>query len=477
MHKSKINPSEKYFRDESNLKADPRGCRVYSPLTSAEAADIIIGSESVTFVGGATGITGASVAVSGGDILSTEKFNSLVIDPNGMSADTGAGVTLKQLHEGASLHLLWYPADSTEQTATIGGNIATNAWGTRSYKYGSVREFVKRIKVVLAEGEILDINRGDYTAKAGYINLDTGKRVIKALVPPKTALQGIKSSAGYYMKKGADLIDIFCGSEGTLGLVTQAEIKLIKKPLSVTAFMVNSEDRQKILAFIENIKDLPAFTKADSIEYMDANSAEILSKRFGTIKGGNYYAFCEFSSYSKEEEETALEIARDAALDAGIEERNAVVSDTTGKEGVIYAVREALPDAINTIMRQNGMRKKGTDFAVPRAMTSRMFELYDAVLNTCGIKYAVFGHAGDNNLHINFMPENEPQALTADECCAALAEGIVKMGGTLSAAHGIGKIKKNYMKLMYSESALKEMAALKHAFDPKYKLCPGNILP
>ncbi len=477
MDKIKTENSLKYFSDESNLKADPAICRVHKPVTSAEAADIIMKSKSVTFFGGATGITGGSVALYGGDIISTENFKSLVIDPSGMTADLGSGITLKQLHEGALKHSLWYPADSTEQSATIGGNIATNAWGTRSYRYGSVREFVKSIKVVLSEGEIITVKRGDFKEKSGFIVVDTGKRIIKVPVAANTGVSGLKSSAGYYMKKNMDLVDLFCGSEGTLGLVTSAEIGLIKKPSSVFAIMAYSSERKKILEFIENIKNLPAFTKADSVEYMDANSADLLADKFKAIKPGNYYGFCEFSSYSEEEEDSAIEIAREAAIDAGIDEENLFISDTTGKNDFVYAVREALPETINSIMRQRGMRKKGTDFAVPRSMTSRMFELYDSVLESCGIDYAVFGHAGDNNLHINFMPKNEAEEKTAEECCDRLAEGIVKMGGTISAEHGIGKLKKKYFKLMYDEITIKAMADVKYAFDPENKLCPGNIFP
>jgi D-lactate dehydrogenase (cytochrome) len=177
----------------------------------------------------------------------------------------------------------------------------------------------------------------------------------------------------------------------------------------------------------------------------------------------------------KENEEKILEEINDILKNFDIPADKVKISSTKNKDCIVYEIRESLPQAINEMIRHKNMRKISTDFAVENKNFDRMMEIYDKILSRTKIQYFVFGHIGMNSLHINFVPEDEKQRQEALELYDVMAKEIALIGGTISAEHGVGKLKKKYLKYMYSNQIIEKMKRIKEIFDP-FNLCNrGNI--
>jgi D-lactate dehydrogenase (cytochrome) len=458
------NGIDRYMQDESNSKS----VNIEEVCVPEGAADLSFflshTKKKFTVFGGGTGIAAGATA-DGGMIISTEKLNKIRVSQNEKTVEAGAGVRLFELHEELEKFRLWYPVDSTEQTATIGGNASTNAWGTRSYKYGSIRDFILGLGVVMPGGSYLALERGGTEAKG--LTFSINKKIFNIADLPELAM--MKNSAGYFMKKDMDLIDLFIGSEGTLGVITDIKLRVLDAPADIHAFMLPFPEREKAFDFIEKMKKNRRLD-ALALEFMDENSVGLLMEKFKVPKGRSCLVFTEFEDRPSINEEF-MEFIESLGLDAAAVKTESALK----KDGFIYAVREALPQMINEIIRRNKTIKISTDFSVPDQKFPELLAEYYAALEKTGVKYAVFGHAGNNNLHINFMPEGRKQQEEAALIYDALAKKAAGLGGTVSAEHGIGKLKKKFLKYMYSEEQINIMKGVKKFFDPDNLSCPGNI--
>ena len=244
---------QRYLQDESNC----RSSNIESVLVlenKREIAQAVKGLKGpFTVFGGGTGIVGG-VTAEGGSVISTEKLKKISIDPDSKKVVVECGVLLEELHKELKKHKFWWPVDSTEQTATIGGNIATNAWGTRSFKYGSIRGFVRRLDIVLPDGSEITIKRGEIKARGLDFNFELNNKNYNFSVEDLADRFEIKNSSGYFMEKDMDLIDLFIGSEGTLGIVSEIELSVLDAPYDISAFMVPFDDKEEALDFIELVK-------------------------------------------------------------------------------------------------------------------------------------------------------------------------------------------------------------------------------
>ena len=231
--KSDQDAIQSFLADASNL-AGGHASRVLVPETFEEVADALARATRertpVTVAGAGTGIVGGRVPF-GGVVLSTQRLNrigEIVREGVGGRATAGAGVVLADFQREVRSRGLLYPPDPTESSCYLGGTVATNASGARTFKYGPTRAYVRRLKVALATGDLLDIRRGEIFADAGgrvHVTLGGG-RSIDACLPSYTMPATRKHAAGYYVAPGMDLIDLFVGSEGTLGVITETEVSL-----------------------------------------------------------------------------------------------------------------------------------------------------------------------------------------------------------------------------------------------------------
>lgn len=469
--KEKTEGIEKYLQDESNLKAG-KITGVFIPDTAEEIRKLLETHPGpFTVYAGGTGITGAAVSP-GGAVISTEKLKSIIVDPVAMTAECGAGVTLDELARELEKHGLWYPVDSTEGSATIGGNAATCAWGTRSFKYGSARDFITAASIVLASGDCAGLQRGKQKARGTKCIIETTGKKLQFQIRDISSRFDFKNSSGYYMKKNMDLLDLFIGSEGTLGVITRLALKVLKAPADITAFMVPFDSAAEAFSFAAHIRKLRP-DNVIALEYFDAGAIKLMRKEFPKLKEAAAMVFAEIEDQNGTADAASqfLELGRRY----GIKEESVAVSDTKNKDGYVYAAREYLPNAINDFIRRKNVRKVSTDFCVSEKKSGKLLELYGSIGSMTAIKHVIFGHIGNNNLHVNFLPEDEYEYEEAYWVYDDLVKAVCKLKGTVSAEHGLGRIKKRYLKRMYSGSEIKAMKAIKKTFDPGDRLNPGNI--
>ncbi len=410
-----------------------------------------------------------------GVIISTEKLKKFSVDKENKIVQVGTGVTLKELAEELKKYNLWYPVDSTEQTATIGGNFATNASGTRSFRFGCIRDFVRKASLILVTGEKINLKRKQIVSNNLTFDFEIDNKKIKFDILDLSQKFCFKNSAGYYMKKNMDLMDLFIGSEGTLAIVTDISLKVMDMPYDIAVFLVYFDSKEKCFEVIKELKKVEKPYKPISIEYFDKNSLNLLNSKLNTVNKRASALIFEFLIEKSEGEEKTYLFIDSFFTRYGINSKDIFIASSKYKDDFIYKARESLPQIINEYVRHKGLRKVSTDFAVHDDLFDEMIKIYDNILDKAGISYVIFGHAGDNNLHINFLPENDKEYIKTLELYEIMAGEIGKIGGTISAEHGIGKLKKRYLKYMYDNKIIDKMREIKKFFDSEMRLNAGNI--
>ena len=490
--KSEQDSIQSFLADASNL-AGGHATRVLLPENSEEAAGALARASEertpVTIAGAGTGVVGGRVPF-GGVVLSTERLKrigEIVRDGAGGRATVEAGVVLSDFQREARARGLLYPPDPTESSCYIGGTIATNASGARTFKYGPTRKYVERLKVALTTGDVLDIGRGEIFAdEEGLLRVPLGGgREILARLPTLSMPSTRKHAAGYYVSKGMDLVDLFVGSEGTLGVITEAEVSLLPQPEGVLAGVVFFKSEEDLLAFVRGARERSLATRASAdnasgldaraLEYFDAESLSFLRERYTLVPARAAGAIF-FEQETAEETEEAL-MSEWLAL---VESHDALADESwfgtnEHDRAEMRAFRHALPVMVNEWLARHGQRKVSTDMAVPDAAFPEMLRFYKETLRASGLGHVIFGHIGDNHVHVNILPRDDLEQIAARETYARFIERAVSLGGTISAEHGVGKIKREYLRALYGEQHLREMAALKRAFDPACVLGRGNI--
>ncbi len=455
-----------YLEDASNFKGGNAG-RLYIPDSEEELIKIVSecagAGTFVTVSGGGTGTVGGRVPREG-DIISLERFNGMLdINKDEKTAVLQAGVVIKDFLNAVEPQY-FYPPFPTERTAFIGGNVATNASGEYSFRFGPTRKYVKRVRMVLTTGKILDIARGSVFEKNGVI--DYGLFRIEL---PSYRTPCIKCSAGYFAQEGMDGIDLLIGSEGTLGIITEVEVSLIDAlpPRAITILFFRDED--KVPEIVALMKE--SFRQLYSLEFFDMGSLKFLKKDFPEIPDGACAFYVETAADAEHMEKLA-EIAEmyDSAGEF-------VGEDRKNYEKLID-FRHRLPENINAYFKKIGLVKVAMDIAVPGKNFPEMYRFYkDTMKRESGMHTILFGHIGENHLHFNLFPADEKQKAHALEIYENCVGKALFLGGTVAAEHGIGKIKHKWLKIMYGEQGLKDMVKIKKAFDPYCILGRDNIFP
>ena len=437
--------------------------------------------EKVTISGAGTGNTGGRIPF-GGKVLSIEKLNNIVSvikKENGSSIVAEAGVPIQTIKEIASSNGLFYPYDPTEQSAFLGGTVATNASGARSFKYGSTRNSVISLKVALADGGLLDIKRGEVKASNGVLNFSTNKKEYSIKLPDYKLPLSTKSSAGYYIKNDMDLIDLFIGQEGTLGCILEVGLKLLDSPkgiLSCFAFFNNEED---VLSFVLKARELSNIDSSDinalSIEFFDRRALDILSKKYSDVP--NTAQACVFfeQDYFEDVEDQIVQSWINLLNEYNIKDEDIIAAVTEKDRQQLIDRRHYIAEQMGEEAKKSGMQKVATDLAVPHEHFREMFNFYREILNSVNIKSLLFGHIGDSHLHMNIIPDNNEEYNTAKDIALQCVKKAISLNGTISAEHGVGKIRKEYLKLMYGKEGIDAMIKIKKQLDPNLILGLGNI--
>ena len=497
--KSQLDDLQNYLTDASNMPGG-HAEKLFVPDNAGEVAEILREANEnripVTVSGARTGTVGGAIPF-GGWVISLEKLNKIIsIDKDNLRAVVEPGVILADFQKAVDAEGLFYPPDPTEWSCQIGGTVATNASGARSFKYGATREFVVGLKIVLPNGEMLPLRRGSTISSVGdHIELttDSGSKII-AKIPTYDRPNVRKNVSGFFNERPPDAIDLFIGSEGTLGVITEIELSLLPKPKGFFSGIVFFRKDDELLSFVDEVKrtsfsvreDVGGTVAAEGvrvsldatlIEYFDDRALNFISEKFPETPSGMAGAIFFEQETTAENEDELLE-----AWNCLLEKHNADVDVswfTTTEQDLekMRAFRHALPVSVNERVVRNEQKKIGTDMAVPDEAFPGFLRFYKDTLDASGIDYVIFGHIGDCHLHANLLPKDDDEAERSRHLYGRFIAQAIMLGGTISAEHGIGKLKSKYLNVMMGERYLNEMAELKRAFDPNGILGCGNMVP
>ncbi len=472
---------QKYLTDESSYKGYCDA--VYFPENEKEVEEILIECNKtktkVTIAGAGTGLTSGRVP-EGGIVLSIEKLNKILeINEKEKYVRVEPGLFLRDLQNIVESKNLFYPPDPTERDCFIGATVITNSSGARTFKYGPTRDYVMAMTIVLGDGEILKIERGQYKSNGYNASLKCESGKIIFFTVPAYEMPNTKNSAGYFCKENMDLIDIFIGSEGTLGIVTEIKLKLIDLPkdlLSCVAFFPSEDDA---LNFIDEAreksqsKDDTQFS-ARGLEYFDNYSLRFMSQDYPNIPAKAIAGVWFEQELNNNEDEMLSEWVELITKFNGFEEESWLAVDKKEQEK-FKDFRHAIAWKVNEFISKHGLKKVGTDVAVPHYAFRKYYYQVKEMIEKRNIKYVVYGHLGNSHIHLNMLPTNESEYKTARELYKDICFEAIKLKGTFSAEHGVGKAKRDFLIMMYGEETIKKMAALKLVFDPNKILNIGNI--
>ena len=472
---TKSNPEEiESFLSDASFIRDGYADRVVLPESVEEVAEILASANReripVTVSGAGTGTVGGRVAF-GGIVLATDKLNRIeriVHEEDGGFAVAEAGVILSDLQRAVDQEGLLYPPDPTERGCFVGGTVATNASGARTFKYGSTRNYVRRLKVVLASGEVLDLRRGDVRADSnGRVRLGAIEAQLPNYHLPKTR----KNASGYFVAPEMDAVDLFIGSEGTLGVICEVEVKLLRKPEGLLSGVVFFADEADVLALVSDVR---THGDARALEFFDRESLNFLREKYPTLPEQAVGAVF-FEQETNEATEESVLSAWQVLLDQHHALADSWFATNEQDQAKLREFRHQLPVLMNEWFARYKQRKVSTDMAVPDEAFPGLFRLYKDTLQPSGLRYTIFGHIGDNHVHVNILPRDDSEGTRARDLYVQFLKYAASVGGTLSAEHGVGKLKRDYLRLFYTPSQLRDMAALKKAFDPNGILGRGNI--
>lgn len=411
----------------------------------------------------------------------------LGLDPGALDGEARSDLEEFLSHERSH----FYPPDPTEDTAHLGATVAANASGARSFRYGATRSHVNALRLCLTTGEVLDLERGRCEAEGRRFALESGDGDVSEFDIPSYTMPSTKNAAGYYARPGMDMVDLVVGSEGTLGVITEVELVLTEAPegvLSALAFFGSDAEALDSVVDARTSKEgvLPV-----SLEFFDSRSLNFLRSRkeeegaaseMPELPEGAAAAVLFEQDYT---EDTLMDVYE--AWEAVLSAHGSSMEDTWGGleeselaklRGLRHSIAEEVNGAIARAKADHPeIHKIGTDAAVPHESLPEMFDLYRSELEPAGLSYVVFGHVGDSHLHLNIMPGDSSELKLGKELALRFAARAVELGGTVSAEHGIGKLKHEFLRVQYGDAGLAEMAAVKLVFDPSAVLNRGVMFP
>jgi glycolate oxidase len=440
--------SDDFSRDEMPIYGTHAPEAVVQPLTTEEVAAVMkICNENripVTPRGAGTGLVGGAVPIYGGIVLDTTKMNQIIgYDLENLSVTVQPGILFKDLADDCTRQGLLYPPDPGEKLACVGGNVSTNAGGMRAVKYGTTRDYVRAMTVVLPTGEITHF----------------GSNVSK-------------TSSGY------SLIDLMIGSEGTLGVITELTLKIVPAPKKVASLIIPFEDLETAISTVPKIK--MANLNPQALEFMEREivlSSEryvgksVFPQKIDGMEAGAYLLVT-FEAKDEDELNDLIDEASELVLETGA--IDVLIADTPSKIKDAWAARSSFLEAI---MAETTLLDE-CDVVVPITRITEFLCYANEAAAECNLTIRSFGHAGDGNLHIyecsNDLTEEEFKK-RVDAFFEKIYAKATEVGGQVSGEHGIGSGKIKYLTESLGETNMELMRGIKKVFDPNLILNPGKV--
>ncbi len=435
---------EDYGRDESYCGYFPPDCAVLCQNTEQVSTVLRLAAEHgvpVTPRGAGSGMTGGCLPVRGGVVLSVETMTNIrEIDPRDLVVVTEPGVITGELQTAVEEEGLFYPPDPASLAyCSIGGNVASNAGGPRAFKYGVTRQYVLGMEVVLMGGEILRVGRRTSKGVTGY-----------------------------------DLSSGFIGTEGTFGVVTDITLKVLPKPAGVVTLLTIYPDMAAAAGAVDALLHKGIVPR--TIEIADKNSIDHVRKKasYRFPKDAGAIVLIELDGEQESLEPAMFKVGEICEQAGAIDIM--VAQDSKERRNMWEARRLISPS-----LKEAHKHKINEDICVPRGAIPEMLRRVEALKQSTGLDFATFGHAGDGNLHVNMLVDddiNDPMvAKHVDGALTRLFEETVALRGTLSGEHGIGLAKQKFMPIEQSEQVMEWQRKWKRMWDPSELLNPGKILP
>lgn len=495
---------ELLFDESKSAGGIPGG--IFFPENETDLAEVMRESEkariNIRMIGNHTGTTGGSVPQDDEWAVSFQKMNRILqvsqLSDGTLTLKCEPGITIQSIshflgtpHDwpyrvsGAELltnNSHFYAPDPTETNAQLGGTIAANASGARSFLYGATRSSVQALSLVTVSGDTFSIERGKiFFPRDGTIIHTDLKRLIS--IPPFTFQSPlIKNSSGIFSSSPMDLIDLFIGCEGTLAAFSSITVKLHEKAdfIAGCSFFTSRDNAFNFADFLR------AETHVASIEFFDSSAIEFIDKyrSAGTFSIPEFPlgAACAVMWEFMETEDENFEACADR-WETALNKCGSSFSDTWsgvshGELERLRQFRHALPESVNSLIASfklncPSIRKIGTDTALPPDKFRQVYNQYISLIIDSRLAHAAFGHLGDFHIHINLLPQNADELKVALEVYDRIMEITVANGGTVSAEHGIGRLKKKYLLLMSGKDAVNQMKMIKSCFDPQNRLNRG----
>ena len=393
----------------------------------------------VTVRGSGTGLVGAAVPIEGGILMETTAMNKILeLDKDNLTVTVQPGVLLMELAAFCEENDFLYPPDPGEKSATIGGNISTNAGGMRAVKYGVTRDYVRELTVVMPNGEILTL----------------GGKVAK-------------NSSGYSLK------DLVVGSEGTLCVIAEAVLKMVPLPKVSVSLLVPFADMKSAIEAVPQI--FRSKVTPTAIEYMSRDtilfSESYLGKRFPDTKN-DAYILLTFDGGTQAQVEEDMKKVADLCLEIGA--LDVYIVDTEERKKSVWSARGAFLEAI----KASTTEMDECDVVVPVNKVDEFIKFTHKLADAMNVRIPSFGHAGDGNLHIyicrDSLCDKEWEEVLV-KCFDRMYEKAREIGGLVSGEHGIGFAKKDYLKTLYGDTPIAIMQGIKKVFDEKNILNPNKI--
>ena len=484
------------------------------PSSEAQVAALLQTESTILPVGAQSSLTGGATPM-GEVVLSTARLNRIIeIGPDFVRVEPG--VTLVDLDSALTEAGKYFPPAPTFTGAFVGGIIATNAAGAATFKYGTTRDWVRALTVVLPNGDVLDIERGVVTARTdGQFEIVLRDRTVHVQVPRYRMPQVAKLSAGYFAAPGMDLIDLFIGSEGTLGVTVEATLRVLRTRPAMCLAFVPCPNRRTALDLVTRLRDGsrdtwrsgdPSGLDVSAIEHLDARCLTLLredgaDRLFGVpvrASAGmallitlelppmtSAQAFEEIGQ-AREPHAPDTSLVRFCRLldEAGVLDAVEIaVPGDRARAGQLVAFREAVPAAVNARVGRAKhsvdarIAKTAADMIVPFEHLEELLDIYDSEFGRRHLDLAVWGHISDGNLHPNVIPRSMSDVESGSAAILACGREVIRLGGSPLAEHGVGRnpVKQRLLLELYGRDGVDAMRAVKRALDPDCRLSPGVL--
>lgn len=490
---------------------------VARPATESDVATLLLHSESVLPIGAQSSLTGGATPM--GDIVMDMQRFDRILAINNDEAIVQPGVPLTILQATLERAGKYYPPVPTFNGAFAGGVVATNAAGATTFKYGTTRDWVRGLTVVLANGQVLELARGETTAHPdGYFEIVSEGVVHQIPIPSYRVPTLEKCSAGYFSEPGMDLIDLFIGSEGTLGIITEITFAVIEPTPNLALVWIPLPSEQAALELTWMLRQSaknawrdPQASALDvsAIEYLDTRCLEILREDGAARRHeinlphesqvallaqielptdsetGAEHAYDEIANaLGKDAPDTPLtRLCRLLSSTHLLESSEISLPSDRRRQAQLLAAREAVPEGVNRRIAEarrlhnKSIEKTAADMIVPFERSAESLALFKNAFEKRQLDYAIWGHVSDGNVHPNVIPRSMDDVTLGKDAILECGRDIIKLGGSPLAEHGVGRnpIKQELLRQFVGDDGIAQMRTVKSVLDPLGKLAPGVI--